>query len=266
MTITVEEKSLELALVKAAGQLGVTQDMLEYKVLNESVGFLGLFGKKTAIEAWKKLEKTKEAKPRKNQNNRKDRKSKKATTKNREPQQSANELVEKRVLSDQEIEELSEDLRIFCEGICSRIAHAEVKVEKRVEENRLMLNILSDDIANQITKNTKLAEAMEHILRKKPRYLRQELPFRIFVDCNNVRTSREEELVSLAKDLSSKVRESKRPIVLNNYRSSYDRKIIHMALDKDDSVFTKSIGYGANRKLMILPQNSEENLEAEVYE
>lgn len=58
--------------------------------------------------------------------------------------------------------------------------------------------------------------------------------------------------MQMAHDLSAKVHENKRPIVLN-YKSSYDRKIIHMALDKDERVYTKSIGSGPNRKLMILP-------------
>jgi spoIIIJ-associated protein len=83
--------------------------------------------------------------------------------------------------------------------------------------------------------------------------LRQELPFRIFVDVSGLRRKREEELIQMAFDLSAKVHENKRPIVLN-YKSSYDRKIIHMALDKDERVYTKSIGSGPNRKLMILPQ------------
>lgn len=266
MTIRVEEKSLELALLKAAGQLSVTQDMLEYRVVNETAGFLGLFGKKTCIEAWAKQENKKSLKT----NGRKFEKkasNKKAKAPRRETKRE--HLIEdedKRVLSTGEMEELSEDLKVFCEGICSRIAHEDVKVEKTIEEGRLVLNIQSDYIANQIMKNTKLAEAMEHILRKKPRYLRQELPFRIFVDCNSVRSGREQELVALAKDLSTKVTASKRPIVLNNYRSSYDRKIIHMALDQDTNVFTKSIGYGANRKLMILPHDAIEGAEAEVYE
>ena len=59
-------------------------------------------------------------------------------------------------------------------------------------------------------------------------------------------------LIEMAHDLSDKVHEKQKPIVLN-YKSSYDRKIIHMALDKNDKVYTKSIGSGANRKLMILP-------------
>ena len=121
-----------------------------------------------------------------------------------------------------------------------------------LEEGRLVLDIDDEYLAGQITRNSKLAESLEHILRKKPRHIKRELPFRIFVDVRGLRRDRESELVGLARDLSEKVFENRRPIVLN-YRSSYDRKIIHMALDKDERVYTKSIGSGPNRKLMILP-------------
>jgi spoIIIJ-associated protein len=89
--------------------------------------------------------------------------------------------------------------------------------------------------------------------------LKRELPFRIFIDVNGVRMNREQELIEMAKDLSLKVHENQKPVVLN-YKSSYDRKIIHMALDRDERVYTKSIGSGTNRKLMILPiKNDQES-------
>ena len=248
MTIRIVEKSLELAMVKAAGQLGITQDDLLYTIVNESAGFLGLFGKKISIDAWKKGENRQT--DRQNRTQQKGRRGAVADTS--EP------AADRRVLVDSEILALMDELRIFCEGICSHITQEAVTVEAVNEDGRLVLNIENDYLAAQIAKNTKLAEALEHILRKKPRHLRQELPFRIFVDCNNVRRSREKELVDMARDLSIKVSEDKKPVVLN-YRSSYDRKIIHMALDKDDRVFTKSIGSGPNRKLMILPNGKGES-------
>lgn len=106
-----------------------------------------------------------------------------------------------------------------------------------------------------MAKNVKIAESLEHILRKIPK-IKRELPFRVFVDVNEIRQSRETELVEMAQDLSEKVHDKKRPIVLN-YKNSYDRKIIHMALDKDDRVYTKSIGEGSDRKLMILPSTDQ---------
>ena len=133
----------------------------------------------------------------------------------------------------------------------------ETKVTAEKSPERLVLNIHSEEIAGQFVKNSKLAESFEHLIRKKPRHLKQELPFRVFVDANNVRVERETELAELAKNFSDQVFEEKKPVVLN-YRSSYDRKVIHMALDKDDRVYTKSIGKGPNRKLMILPSKGQE--------
>lgn len=242
MLIKVEEKTLQLALVKAAGKLGITQDELSYKVLEKTSGFLGMFGKKVAIEAWKK---------------RGDRKRGEARA-----SRSSQDQLEKRVLSDDEVSDLVESLRHFCQELCRQMTNEDVKVEAILESDRLVLDINSEYLAAQISKSTKLAEALEHILRKKPRHLKQELPFRIFIDVDGTRRSRESELVGMARDLSNKVFENKRPIVLN-YRSSYDRKIIHMALDKDDRVYTKSIGSGPNRKLMILPSKDSREVNAQ---
>ena len=55
MSIEVEAKSLELALVMAAGKLGVSQDEISYSVINENKGFLGLFNKKITIRAQKRM-------------------------------------------------------------------------------------------------------------------------------------------------------------------------------------------------------------------
>ena len=140
----------------------------------------------------------------------------------------------------------------FCSGICERMAGETCDVTSTLEDGRLSFNINNEYIQQQIGQNSKIAESLEHLLRKKPRYLKRELPFRIFIDVAGLRINRESELVSMACELSSKVQKSQRPIVLN-YKSAYDRKIIHMALDKDEHVYTKSIGTGANRKLMVLP-------------
>ncbi|MBI2602077.1 MAG: Jag N-terminal domain-containing protein [Deltaproteobacteria bacterium] len=223
MKLRVEEKSLELAMVKAAGQLGVTQGEMSYRIIREQAGLFGLFGKKVCIEAWER---------RKDGNEERER----APT----------------LLNDKVIRELKEDLREFCATLCHKMYGRKVKVRADLDNERLVLDINDDSIADQLGKSSLLAEALEHIIRKKPRHLRQELPFRIFVDAKSVRVKREKDLIGMAKDLSRKVHENQKPVVLN-YRSPYDRKIIHMALDQDQRVYTKSVGVGQNRKLMILP-------------
>ena len=83
----------------------------------------------------------------------------------------------------------------------------------------------------------------------------EDVPFRVFIDMGGGRKNRDEELVSIAQKTSKKVVEKQKPIILN-YNNSYDRKVIHMALDGDKRVYTKSVGVGANRKLMVLPSKA----------
>lgn len=261
--ITIEAKSVEQALVKAAGALGVAQDEVSYEILKEntSKGLFSFFKSPVVeIRAWIKSSRGKNdfngtsAAPRTNGRHHKKARAHQEASYDHE---TADESTKAEMLSPEAKAALIAELREFCSGICSKLAGEQVAVEAVEEEGRLVLDVQSEFMAQQITRNSKLAEAMEHILRKKPRHLRQELPFRIFVDASGIRRKREHELIQMARDLSMKVHENKRPIVLN-YKSSYDRKIIHMALDKDDRVYTKSIGNGPNRKLMILPTKGEQ--------
>lgn len=259
--VTITAKSVEQAIVKAAGALAVNQDEIEYEVVKQDTG-KGLFSffknPSVEIKAWVKAKpasrRVRESRDSERRHHRGD-KFRTQEVADFDDEEGA-ELAPKESLSPEKVEALSKELADFCSGIVSRIAGEEVAVETRVDDGRLILDIQSEYVAQQIAKNTKLAEAMEHILRKKPRHLRQELPFRIFVDVRGIRRKREEDLVQMALDLSAKVHANKRPIVLN-YKSSYDRKIIHMALDKDTRVYTKSIGSGPNRKLMILPNRDD---------
>lgn len=266
-TINVQAKTLEQALIKACGALGVSQEGLGYKIVKEdtSKGFMSFFkASSVEIEAWttrgnQSQSRNNGQRSERDNTQRENRRSEPRTTrKEHTPTTRTNysddsqEQISAEPLSAEKTTELVEELRQFCAGICERIAGEPVTVSATNNDGRLVLNVENEYISDQINKNSKLAEAMEHILRKKPRHLRQELPFRIFVDVSGSRRQREEDLIHMAQDLSSKVHENKRPIVLN-YKSSYDRKIIHMALDKDDRVYTKSIGSGPNRKLMILP-------------
>lgn len=275
-SVTIEAKSLEQAIVKAAGALGVTQDEVEYQILKEetSKGLFSFFKNPvTQIKAWAKPDQSRHAnsarigerndgrdagrrsssyESRGQRNRTSQDRGEKAYARRDEEYEDVVSGIPAEPLSPEKVEALTVELRDFCAGICERIAGAPVTVTAEVDDGRLVLNIEHEFIAQQINKNSKLAEALEHILRKKPRHLRQELPFRIFVDVSGLRKRREDDLIQMAHDLSAKVHENRRPIVLN-YKSSYDRKIIHMALDKDDRVYTKSIGSGPNRKLMILP-------------
>ncbi len=246
--IQAEGKNLDKALDEAARQLGVNKDRVKYEIIAQAGGgFLSFLAgsKRITISAW--ADAPSRGRNHERRSNGRDHHSRTET----EP------AGERRELSADETAALVEELRSFCEEICTRMAGEDVPVAASLSDQRLVLNIDNEYLAGQINRNSKIAESLEHIMRKKPRHLKRELPFRIFIDVSGQRMQREQELIDMARDLSMQVHENQKPIVLN-YKSSYDRKIIHMALDRDDRVYTKSIGSGTNRKLMILPAKSDE--------
>lgn len=263
-SIVVNASNLNLAVVKAANLLGVPSNDVGYKLVREGKkGFLNFFKKsEVEITAWIKSAAELASAGKDPDNLQRQKKSSVPRNAMREVQDKPALLFAKTQesgspeLDGATQDALIEELKEYTAQLCGFILHSPVTVDAALEDGRLVLNILNDEFNDIMQKNIKLAEALEHLIRKKPRHLKQELPFRVFIDIGGLRKKREQELIGIAAELSLKVAENKKPIVLN-YRSAYDRKIIHMALDQSDKVFTKSIGSGSNRKLMILPIKEE---------
>lgn len=223
-SIHVEAKTIELALVKAKSELGVPQEKISYRVLRQTAGIASLFsGRKVELEVWCKQD--------------------------GKPQDSGQEL---------NVDAIKEELTAYCRAMCERICDRnDVEVSSELQEGRLLININDDSLMQAAKKNNRLYEAFEHLLRKKPRHLRTGLPFRVFVDINSVRVERENELVQLARDLANKVVGVNKPLVMNSM-TSQERRLVHLALGEDKRIYTKSVGNGFDRKLMILPAKEPE--------
>lgn len=224
--IHIEAKTIELALVKAGAALGVPQDQVAYRVLKKEGGLATFFArKKVALHVWHRhqphlatdSDRTSELEPE----------------------------VEQQV-----IDEISD----HCRAICRLVIGTEVVVTARRAGKRLIINIDDDWLFSSATRYPKVIEALEHLLRKKPRHLQRSLPFRIFVDVKQHRISRENEQVQAARELAAKVIADQHPLVMECH-SPHERRAIHIALDKDDRIHTKSIGRGFERRLMILPSS-----------
>ena len=70
------------------------------------------------------------------------------------------------------------------------------------------------------------------------------------LDVEDYRERRQETLESLAIRMASRVKRSQRPLVLEPM-NAYERKIIHLTLQDDPDVYTKSEGELDNRHLVI---------------
>jgi spoIIIJ-associated protein len=79
---------------------------------------------------------------------------------------------------------------------------------------------------------------------------------RIVIDTEGYRKRKTESLIALAERLGRKVKTTNKPVTVSNL-SSHDRRVIHMALQTDRSLITKSKGEGAYRKIIILPARKE---------
>jgi len=77
----------------------------------------------------------------------------------------------------------------------------------------------------------------------------------VVVDVGNYRQRRQESLEGLARRMAERVRQSGRPLTLEPM-GAYERRIVHLALRGDPTVYTESSGEGDNRKVVIYPAKS----------
>ena len=73
---------------------------------------------------------------------------------------------------------------------------------------------------------------------------------RVVLDVEDYRKRKEESLKNLAVNLSEKVKRTKRNIVMRPM-SSYDRRVVHTALQGDPDIVTYSQGEDPHRKVVI---------------
>jgi len=77
---------------------------------------------------------------------------------------------------------------------------------------------------------------------------------RIILDTENYREKRVEKLNTLAKNLESKAIRINKPVKLEPM-NSFERRIIHSALQNSENVTTSSEGISPNRYVVIVPKN-----------
>jgi spoIIIJ-associated protein len=77
----------------------------------------------------------------------------------------------------------------------------------------------------------------------------------MIVDVGNYRQRRRDSLEGLARRMAERVQQSGRPITLEPM-AAYERRIVHLALREDATVYTQSTGEGEGRKVIIYPAKS----------
>ena len=253
-------KTVDEAVREALSELNITRDNAEIEVLDEGQkGFLGLIGSKDAtVKVWPKVDETKsilneifneEIEPETSQEvvqNTDD----ELEIEDEEVSTDEVHMEEAIKTLDEENEEILSAAREFLGKILETLELDNI-VEMELEDNTLNVNINGDEnrLGILIGKRGVTLDSIQYILnlivnKKSSRYIRVNL------DSSGYRDKRKKTLESLAGKMANKVIKTGRSIKLEPM-NSYERKIIHTALQDFEGVLTHSEGKDPFRKVVI---------------
>ena len=227
-----EASSLEEVLSKACEAFSVSQDEIEYSVIEEKKGILGI-GSKVVIEA-----------------------SKKEIEVPTEPvsiTKEADEIEDKPVLVEAESEEdvFFKAAKEFLENTIAKMNIKATLIQDTVNEDVIVFNIVGEDIAILIGKYGATLDSLQYlacIVANKKFPCRR----RIVLDADGHRAKRTKDLENRAIKIAEMVVKHGREAVMEP-QNAKDRRIVHMALRNFEGVKTYSEGDGIERHVIISP-------------
>lgn len=228
----IEGKTIDEAIEKACRDFGVSRDKLNIEILSDgSTGFLGLMGaKKARIKArLLSIDATLDMPL--------------------EPQADAAPVAFDRPDLEGGVGP-GERAKAVLEGILAHMGVAAPVTLEETEES-ILLNIKGDGGGLIIGRRGQNLDAIQYIVNKSINRSSDGRKM-IIIDTEAYRKRREESLISLAEKLGKKVKKTNKAITVS-HMNAHDRRIIHMALQNDASVTTKSRGDGEYRKIVIMP-------------
>lgn len=150
-----------------------------------------------------------------------------------------------------EVEECAEyaEIRKFLTGLLQRMGtEAEIEITPR-ENKGVNVNLSGPNMGAVIGRRGETLDAIQHLTnyvinRGSDKHMH------ISVDAESYRAKREESLVRLAEKMAAKVIKYKRSMALEPM-NSYERHIIHTALQNYEGVTTSSTGTEPNRRVVV---------------
>lgn len=230
-------KSVEDALTQATVELGLTSDKLDYEVVEKgSSGILGLGAKDAVIKVSLKGEK-KTSEP-------------KAEKKEEKPAKASEEKAsEKKEVLENPEEAIAVVKDFLKEVFASMNLEVTLSAEYDAEENTINVDMVGPEMGIIIGKRGQTLDSLQYLTnlalnRKVDTYTKVKL------DTEDYRRRRKETLENLAKNCAYKAKRTRKPVSLEAM-NPYERRVIHYALQDDDSVTTHSEGEEPYRHVVI---------------
>ena len=144
---------------------------------------------------------------------------------------------------------LESRVRAFLTGLLQHMGvEAEMEISEK-ENGALCVNLTGESMGVIIGRRGETLDAIQHLTNYAVNRGNDKRTH-ISVDAENYRSKREDSLVSLAEKMAAKVIKYKRSMALEPM-NSYERHVIHTALQNYEGVTTASTGTEPNRRVVV---------------
>jgi spoIIIJ-associated protein len=252
-----EGKNVEKALDKASAKLNIPKGELEYDILSYgSSGIFGLAGTKKARVRVNVADESPESIPDTSSSGEQH----DLTVEEAEPEATVDTGSSVDVRSDApQVYAFPQDPLEVGRSVLQRIIDAitsDARISVGQESDRVLFEIAGGNAAILIGKRGQTLEAIQSLVEKVVnKHNHNDNRIRVQVDVEGYLEKRRENLEQLAQRLAEKSQRIKKPISMGQM-NAYDRRIVHLALQNDPKVSTKSRGEGHLRKIVIFPKRN----------
>lgn len=240
-SVEADGSSIDEAIESAVKLLGSTRDRVEIEILNNAIrGLFGIGSRKARVRATLRAPiDADQPLP--------------AAPIGRETERPA--PAPSREMSAEDLHAVDRARHVLEEILRQMEVRAEVQV--RHAEDQVLFELTGDSSGVLIGRRGQMLDALEYLLNRIA--ARDEGgSAHIVVDSENYRARRREALEELAKRMGEQAKKRRKPVTLNPL-SPRDRRIVHLILQEDTSLITKSSGKGYFRKLIIIPAGLSRN-------
>jgi spoIIIJ-associated protein len=243
-SLEIEGKTIDEAIEKACNEFQVSREKLNIEIISEGTsGFLGIVGNKKAKITATLLSLDEAFTD-----------SLETASRADSPKVSAGSVFSASSHEEGSNGTVAERAKMILDGILSRM-NLDCPVDVVESPDKIILNINGNKGGLLIGRRGQNLDAIQYIINKAVHKSGNGRKM-IVVDTESYRQRREESLVALAAKIGEKVKKTKKAVTLS-YLNAQNRRIIHMALQNDDSLTTKSRGEGEYRKIIIVPAKKE---------
>lgn len=244
--VEAEGETLDEAIENALKILGVQRDRVTVDILTEgSRGILGIGAKKARVRA--ALRKALDIEEEQEE----------------EEERREESPRQERTISQEEMAAVGEKAR----GVLAEIlrymgvsASIELKPGEIAEE--IILDIQGDNGGLLIGRRGQTLEALQYLLTRMVAERQGREGPQLVVDTEHYGERRRKTLEDMALRLGEKAKRQRKAVSVDAL-SAADRRVVHLALQDDPWLTTKSLGKGAYRRLLIIPEGDRRKKDAE---